>query len=112
MDTDDYRNLPPNAVKLLNALVYQYRGSNNGDLTAAFTVMEKWGFKSKQTLQSAKVALLKARLIVQTRVGVFQNPGGRTGLYALSWHPVDECPGKRLEFGPTRTPPRKFSLEK
>ncbi len=39
MDNNDYRNLPPNAIKLLNALVYQYRGKNNGDLTAAFTYM-------------------------------------------------------------------------
>ena len=112
MDTDDYRNLPPNAVKLLNALVYQYRGKNNGDLTAAFNYMKDFGFKSKETLTKATQDLLKAELIVRTRRGWFMNPGGRCTLYALTWHPIDECPGKQLEIGPTNRPLRKFSLEK
>jgi hypothetical protein len=112
MDTDDYRNLPPNAVKLLNALVYQFRGKNNGDLTAAFTYMKDFGFKSQETLTKARDSLLEAGLIVKTRQGQFMNPGGRCALYALTWLPIDECSGKQLEIGPTNLPWRKFSLEK
>ena len=112
MDTDDYRNLPPNAIKLLNALVYQYRGKNNGDLTAAFTYMQHFGFKSKETLHRAIRQLLDADLIMRTRQGFFMNPGGRCALYALRWRLIDECPGKNLDVLPTTTPPRKFSMEK
>ena len=65
MDSDDYRNLPPNATRLLNALVCQYRGKNNGDLTAAFTYMQDFGYKSKETLQKAIVQLLDAKLITK-----------------------------------------------
>ena len=112
MESDDYRNLPPNAIRLLNAMIHQYRGKNNGDLTAAFTIMKKWGFKSKQTLHNALTALQEANLIVQTRQGVFQNPGGRCSLFALTWHAIDECPEKYLDVRPTNTPYRKFSREK
>ena len=47
----DYRALNGNAVKLLNALTYQFYGNNNGDLTAAWSVMRnKYGFNSPMTL--------------------------------------------------------------
>jgi len=111
MLTNDYRKLPGNAVKLLMALIHQYRGHNNGDLTAAYSVMTKWGFRSKQTLANALKALLDAGMITQTRTGYFLNPGGRCALYAITWQPIDECPGKRLEVKPTVVPPRKFSME-
>jgi hypothetical protein len=111
MDSDDYRKLPPNAIRLLNAFVYQYRGKNNGDLTAAFTYMQDFGFRSKETLHKAIVQLLDARLITKTRQGFFMNPGGRCALYALTWLPIDECQGKNLEVSPTNTPQRKFSME-
>jgi hypothetical protein len=35
MQSDDYKNLCGNAVKLLLALCYQYRGHSNGNLHAA-----------------------------------------------------------------------------
>ena len=111
MDNDDYRNLPPNAIKLLNALVYQYRGKNNGDLTAAFTYMQHFGFKSKETLHRAIRQLLEAKIIIKTRQGFFMNPGGKCALYALTWLPINECQGKKLEVNSTTTPPRKFSME-
>ena len=112
MNTQDYRNLRGNSIKLLNAMVYQYRGRNNGDLTAAFGFMRHWGFKSKQTLANAIKSLLDANIIIRTRKGVFLNPGGRCALYALTWQPINECQGKQLDVAPTVTPPRKFSMEK
>lgn len=112
MESDDYRRLPPYAVKLLNAMVFQYRGKNNGDLTAAYKVMRNWGFVSKDTLSRAIKDLISAKLIVRTREGQFSNPGGGCALYALTWHAIDECPGKRLTIGPTNRPWRQFSMEK
>jgi hypothetical protein len=50
-------------------------------------------------------------MIIKTRQGIFMNPGGRCGLYALTWLPIDECQGKKLEINPTITPPRRFSME-
>jgi len=111
MRTDDYRQLHGNAVKLLMAMIDQYRGQNNGDLTAAYSVMKHWGFHSKATLASALKALLRAGLIMITRTGRFLNPGGVCALYAVTWQPIDECPGKGLEVKSTITPPRKFSIE-
>jgi len=48
---------------------------------------------------------------LKTRNGRFINPGARCALYALTWQPVDECIGKKLEISATKTPPRKFSVE-
>jgi len=113
MKSEDYRGLSGTAVKLLNALMFQFNGQNNGDFTAAWTVMSKQhGFKSKDPLTRAIRELEKANLIIKTREGFFQNPGGRCALYAVTWLPINECKGKRLEMKSTITPPRKFSLEK
>jgi len=111
MDNPDYINLTGNAVKLLNALSYQFRGKNNGDLTAAWGYMKRHGFNSQATLHRATKELVDARLILKTREGMFLKPGGRCALYALTWLPIHECPGKDLEVKPTITPPRKFSIE-
>jgi hypothetical protein len=110
MDTDDYKNLNGNAIRLLLEFAYQYRGKNNGDLSATFCHMRKRGFKSKETLTNALRSLQDAGLIIKTREGVFMNPGGRCTLYALTWQPVDECNGKH-DMNPTTTPVRKFSLK-
>ena len=113
MQTDDYKNLSGNAVKLLLTLAYQYRGYNNGDLTAAFSIMQdKFGFTARGVVKRALKQLLDANLIIQTRSYQFLNPGRQCALYALTWQSLDECPGKRLEMKPTRTPLRKFSMEK
>ena len=48
-----------------------------------------------------------AKMIVKTRQGGKNYPC----LYAITWQPIDECRGKNLELGPTKTAPRKFSLE-
>jgi len=113
MRSADYRNLKGNAVKLLNALVFQYNGSNNGDLTAAWSVMhEQHGFNSKGTLQRALQELVNSNLISKSRESFFQNPNNQCALYALTWKAIDECPGKRLDSRSTIQPPRKFSMEK
>lgn len=111
MKHQDWLNLSPNAIRLLIELAMQYNGRNNGDLTAAWTIMKERGFKSQSTLHDAVMCLLELRMLIRTREGRFCNPGKRCALYALTWQPIDECPGKQLEVGHTRTPPRQFSIE-
>jgi len=112
MESADFLRLSFRARALLLDIVYQYNGSNNGDLTAAFGFMRKRGWRSKETLSAAVSDLLEADLIRKSRDGVFQNPGAKCNLYALTWHRVDECRGKGLELEPTSTPLRKFTLER
>ena len=107
MRSEDFRSIGGNATKVLIWLVCEYRGKNNGDLSATFSQAKEWGIKGKDTLARALKELLKAGLIVRTREGTFLNPGGRCALYAVTWLPVDECPGKDLEIQPTRGPLRQ-----
>jgi len=111
MDSPDYKGLSGNAAKLLYELCYQYRGHNNGDLQAAWSLMSKRGFRSKATLSRAVAELISANFIIRTREGVFTNPGGRCALFALTWLPVNECNGKH-DYPVSSVPPRKFSLER
>ena len=53
VDSAQYAALSPYAVKLLIDLHAQYRGNNNGDLCATFTVMRPRGWRSKDTLDAA-----------------------------------------------------------
>lgn len=94
-----YIKLSAHAVKLLNDLLSQYNGSNNGDLGAAYSVMQKRGWRSKGTLNRAIKELLEAGFIEVSR------QGGRhlCSLYAFTFYAVDECKGK-LDIRPTTTP--------
>ena len=116
LDSPDYINLPFSAKAMLIELCRQYRKSksgrgNNGDLTVAWKLMKKRGFRSKGTITKIVQTLIDAKLIIRTREGRFANPGAVCALYALSWLPIDECPGKGLDVSPTTRPPRPMSLE-
>ncbi|MBS54984.1 MAG: hypothetical protein CMI03_19775 [Oceanospirillaceae bacterium] len=106
----DYQSLTGAAVKVLIAMLTQYNGRNNGDLCLAPAVMRSYGFRSSDTLNTAKKQLLKHGLIIETRPGRFTNPGGICALYAVTWQPIDECNGK-IDIAPTAAPPRSFSVE-
>ena len=110
IECPDYTNLSGNAIKLLVELAYSYKGWNNGDLCPAWTLMKERGFRSKATLTRAIKELVASDIIMLTRQGQFIR--NKAGLYALTWAPIDECAGKQLDESPTRTPPRKFSLER
>ena len=111
MESDSYCGCSGNAIRLLLELAKQYNGINNGDLSAAFSVLKSRGWRSKKTLARCLTELIDRELIVRTREGWFSNPGGRCALYALAWDPIHECPGKDLELGPTRVPYRSFGVE-
>lgn len=100
MASPNFRGLSGSAVKLLCDLGGQYRGNNNGDLSAAWRIMRKLGWRSRDTLQRALADLLEAGMIELTRQG-----GLHFGcnLYALTWHAIDECDGK-LDVPATRVP--------
>lgn len=79
--------LPAPAVKALCGLLAQYRGNNNGDLTAAMSIMQKYGWTSRDTLKRALDDLLAAGFIIVTRQG-----GNRIArLYAVTFYAVDAC---------------------
>lgn len=86
-----YLGLNAHARMLLWDLAAQYRGDNNGDLCMAFKLMKPRGWKSEETLNKAKLDLLGARLIVETRKGARPN---KCSLFALTWYALDDCNGK------------------
>jgi hypothetical protein len=51
---------------LLFDLLAQYRGNNNGDLCAAWKLMQPRGWKSEEISHKAKLQLLDAGLMVET----------------------------------------------
>lgn len=107
-DSADFIGLSGSALRLLIDIYTQYNGKNNGDLTAAMSVLKERGWTSRNGLNKSLQELLDARLLVRTREGQFPK---LCALYAVTWHNIDECQGKLLNVDPTATPVRKFSLE-
>lgn len=101
-----YRSLSFVARVVLIELLAQYNGANNGDLSATRTMARDWGIGSDNTLRQAIKDLESGGWIIQTRSSVFSKHGARCALFAVSWLPIDECPGKDLEVAWSRTPPR------
>ncbi|AMO58426.1 hypothetical protein [Endozoicomonas montiporae] len=108
INSPNFRMLSGNAVKLLVQMMDQFRFgkgkgiTNNGDLCASWSIMEKQGWKSKGTLQRARDELLHYGFIELTRLGhAFTR--GWPNLYAVTLYAIDECGGK-LEVGETRVP--------
>ena len=69
LTSDEWRFLPPSAIKLAIDLAAQHTGKNNGRLTPAFEAMKRCGWSSKGTLARAKAALLDTSFTVRTRKG-------------------------------------------
>ena len=99
-----YGKLSPIAVKLLIDLLCQYRGSNNGDLTASWTVMRPLGWRSKHLLQKAQRELQARGWIIKTRQGSINKPS----LWAVTFEGIDDCRDatgqRKLEAGVTPDP--------
>ena len=95
----EYAALSAIAVKALVDLYTQFRGKNNGDMTAAWTIMQPRGWVSKDTLARAVRELLDAGWIAVTR------QGGRriSTLYGVTWLGIDPCGGK-LDVTPNPVP--------
>lgn len=100
LDSQSFSGLSGRAVKLLCDIARQFNGINNGDLTAAWTLMKARGWTSKDQLLKAERELRETGFIELTR------QGGRhqCNLYAVTWNAIDACPGKRLDVSPTHVP--------
>ncbi len=103
LDSEAYLSLKGWGVKLLVDIASQFNGKNNGDLTAAWSVMRDRGWKSPGTLNESLRALLDAGLIQETRSGGRH----RCTLYAVTWRGINECKGK-LDVNPTIAPSNLF----
>jgi len=100
MDSPNYMQLSAKSVKLLNDIGRQFHGFNNGDLCATYSLMQKRGWVSKNTLEEALNELLHYGLILLSR----QGGRHRASLYALTWHPINECKNK-LDINKTKISP-------
>jgi hypothetical protein len=100
LHSEEWAALSAFEVKLLMDVYGQFNGSNNGALSAAWTLMKRRGWHSQDTLNRALRGLLKAEFLLKTR------QGGRhkASLFAVTWRSIDECAG-RLDVTSTRTPP-------
>lgn len=81
--------LSPHACKLLLELVGQFRGDNNGNLTVAWSVVSKRGWRSRTTLWRCKAELIEAGFVYVTRKGHMPST---CELLALTWFPLDVSP--------------------
>jgi hypothetical protein len=79
--------LSPHAVKLLLDVAAQYRGDNNGDLSAAWKLMQPRGWRSQATLHKAKHELLEAGFLFEARKGHRPNV---CSLFAVTWFTLDD----------------------
>ena len=98
VDSPQFFALSTSSIKLLLDLLRQYRGTNNGDLSIAWSIMKDRGWVSRQTLQRARDELIELGFIQLSRQGGRRKPS----LYALTFHPVDYCGGK-LEISATKS---------
>jgi hypothetical protein len=85
------------AAHLLDNLIAQYDGKNNGDLSAAPKIMKLYGWSSQGSVYNGLVELLGYGFIEQTR----QGGKNQCSLYAVTWNSIDECNGK-LDVNPTK----------
>lgn len=96
----EFGNIPPWPLKLLIELASGFNGFNNGNLSAAFSVLRERGWNSPGTLSAALKWLQAHGWITRTRTG----NKNRCALYAITWWAIDECPGKWLETPPEAAP--------
>jgi hypothetical protein len=101
LNHENYIRMNDKAKVLVVNVALQYNGGNNGDLCIAFSMMKKQGWRSKQTLYLAINELLHYGWLVRTRIGGLNKT---PNLYAITFHPIDECKGK-LDIKATKIPP-------
>ncbi len=107
VESQSFARLSPYALKLFFDLMAQYKGFNNGDLSAAWRFMVLRGWKSRDTLGKSLAELLEGGWVIKTRQGGLH----KCSLFALSMYDIDECWDKkgRSKFDPhvkaTTSPP-------
>jgi len=90
LESENYSKLSAWSVKLIVDVAKQYNGKNNGDLHAAWSIMQDHGWNSPSTLNNAVNEAVDLGFIELTR----QGGRNKASLYAITWKPIDECKGK------------------
>ncbi|WP_137009379.1 hypothetical protein [Aquitalea aquatilis] len=101
LESDEFATLSPFAVKLMMDMAAQHHMGRNGYLSASWTLMQKRGWRSKDTLAKALNELETEGWVVRTR------QGGRRicNLFGFSFFRIDDhVPGKPLDIKPTVGP--------
>jgi len=98
LNHSNFMRLSHTAKSLLFDLLSQLRfgkngPKNNGDLCPTWKFMRARGWRSQDTLDSAKKELLHYGFIVLTRQGE-RLRSDRPNLYAITWWGINECGGK------------------
>jgi hypothetical protein len=89
VESDTFKSLSGNAVKLLVILAYQYNSHNNGDLVITPSVIGSW--LNKNTMDRAKKELYKKGFIVINAYGgLGPNRNKLPSLYAITWQPINK----------------------
>lgn len=105
LDSPAYKNLNAHSVKLLWDIAGQYAGMNNGRLLAGWKYMnEARGWRSRDTLDRARAALLERNLIFRTRQGRMPNV---SSWYACTWWPLDH--DTDMDVGPQSLPRGEYN---
>jgi len=94
----NFQRLSHTAKSLLLDLLSQLRFAkdgpkNNGDLCPTWKLMRARGWRSQDTLDSAKKELLHYGFIVLTRQGE-KLRSDKPNLYAITWWAINDCGGK------------------
>ncbi|ELA6923034.1 hypothetical protein [Vibrio parahaemolyticus] len=98
------------AKELLRRILQQYRGHNNGDLTAIWNNLKPvLSMKNERTFIKALNELIDNELLVFNGLGSTSRKGGRAPhLYALAWLDVNVIiEGGEKSTNHNRAPPRK-----
>lgn len=106
LNSDAFAKLSPSSVKLIIDIAAQYRGTNNGDLTTAWTIFKNRGWRSKGTLYKAIKEAELAGFILRTR----QGGRNKCNLFAITWKSIDECGGK-LDVSSTNVAPNNWKTD-
>lgn len=112
LDSENFKKLTGKGLKLLLDLCSQLRfkrggAINNGDLTAAMTILCDRGWNSNESLDYAIKELLHYGFISVTRKGYKKV----CSLYAVTWLAIDDCNGK-LDVKPTRKSSNEYFNDK
>jgi len=91
LEHENFKRLSAHGLKLLVDLYSFYNGHNNGDLSCAWKLLIKRGWKSPVTRDAAKNELQHYGLIAKTKNGSFNN---NPDLFAVTWRDIDECVDK------------------
>lgn len=86
LESPEYRALPDSARSLLNDLLMQYTGKNNGRLSPSIIVMRRYGWTSSSKLVRAKSALLTCPWVLVTRKG---KPPQTAEWVGVTWFKLD-----------------------